>query len=399
MTVMARLKNGDFLLRNELRERLPNVMSGLTAHFPLDGTNKKYFPTKIRYIRDWLNGSTANTGNHWAEIQAINREGTNVALNKTVTALSGGANLNLITDGIVNNTYGHATGSMLNYITIDLGDTHNLKEITVWHYYADSRTYYKTKTEVSEDGTNWFSVFDSDIEGTYVETASGKKIDLILGNGTINSTIQNATLTNDGVICNDTNQVLLINPKLLAGLTEGTIIFKSTPIPSNGATSFLYIGGNDEVRTQIYSTGSNSILIWTNTGNNTASNITWAEYATFTFTWTASQMNLYMNGNLILTRTQGLYYNTLDYFAIGNRLATGSWSAPSKSTIKDISIYNRILNENEIKKVSTCNFSINNIGNMVTQKLIETTTDDLTRPLRQFKDNTLVNKIKEGITL
>lgn len=25
---------------------------------------------KVRYIRDWLNGSTANTGNHWVEIQA-----------------------------------------------------------------------------------------------------------------------------------------------------------------------------------------------------------------------------------------------------------------------------------------------------------------------------------------
>ena len=29
------------------------------------------FPTtRVRYIRDWLNGSTVNTGNHWVEIQA-----------------------------------------------------------------------------------------------------------------------------------------------------------------------------------------------------------------------------------------------------------------------------------------------------------------------------------------
>ena len=34
--------------------------------------------TRVRYIRDWLNGSTANTGNHWCEISAYNNRSTRV---------------------------------------------------------------------------------------------------------------------------------------------------------------------------------------------------------------------------------------------------------------------------------------------------------------------------------
>ncbi|MDT4867499.1 hypothetical protein FQZ97_1024130 [compost metagenome] len=46
--------------------------------------------------------------------------------------------------------------------------------VKVWHYYADGRTYYATKTEVSVDGTNWNTIFDSATSGTYPETSAGK---------------------------------------------------------------------------------------------------------------------------------------------------------------------------------------------------------------------------------
>lgn len=37
--------------------------------------------TSIRYIRDWVNGSDSNGGNHWVEIEAIETEtGYNRAL-------------------------------------------------------------------------------------------------------------------------------------------------------------------------------------------------------------------------------------------------------------------------------------------------------------------------------
>lgn len=60
------------------------------------------------------------------------------------------------------------------YFQIDLGNAYSIDKIQVWHYYSDGRTYYSTKTEVSEDGINWFIVYDSAASGTYAETSSGK---------------------------------------------------------------------------------------------------------------------------------------------------------------------------------------------------------------------------------
>ncbi len=44
----------------------------------------------------------------------------------------------------------------------------------MWHYAGDGRTYHNTKTQVSDDGATWYTVFDSAVSGEYVETAAGK---------------------------------------------------------------------------------------------------------------------------------------------------------------------------------------------------------------------------------
>jgi hypothetical protein len=44
----------------------------------------------------------------------------------------------------------------------------------VYGYASGGRTYYNTKTEVSEDGVTWTTVFDSAVSGAYAETAAGK---------------------------------------------------------------------------------------------------------------------------------------------------------------------------------------------------------------------------------
>lgn len=128
----------------------------------------------VRYIRDYLNGSTSNTGNHWVEVQAI-KSGANIALNKSVTCSSSGSNLSRITDGNTDSALWASASSQQSYITVDLGEIYtDLDYIQVWHYYADGRTYHNTKTEVSADGVNWTVLFDSAIEGEYKETADGK---------------------------------------------------------------------------------------------------------------------------------------------------------------------------------------------------------------------------------
>ena len=42
----------------------------------------------------------------------------------------------------------------------------------------DGRTYHNTKIEVSADGTNWTTLFDSAVSGEYAETSAGHTVDV-----------------------------------------------------------------------------------------------------------------------------------------------------------------------------------------------------------------------------
>ncbi|MBD8081118.1 galactose-binding domain-containing protein [Chryseobacterium caseinilyticum] len=135
---------------------------------------------KYRYIRDFLTGSTANGYNNWVEIQAFSG-GQNVALNKTVTCPNSiaGFPTDVITDGLFNdpnNFFSDGNVGIEVYVEIDLGALYKLDSLTIWHYYADGRTYHNVKTQVSTDGVNWKTVFDSNINGEYPETAQGHEI-------------------------------------------------------------------------------------------------------------------------------------------------------------------------------------------------------------------------------
>ena len=129
--------------------------------------------TKIRYVRDWIDGSTSNTGNHWIELSVYNQQNINVALGIAPTSnqsLSNGARL---TDGnLATNPYVSGKDSTLQYVQLDLVGLHDIKKVNVIHYYQDGRTYHHTKTEVSEDGVNWYAIYDSAIQGEYADTSS-----------------------------------------------------------------------------------------------------------------------------------------------------------------------------------------------------------------------------------
>ena len=140
---------------------------------------------RIRYIRDWLNGNTQSPNDNWVEIRVTALDGTNIALGKTVTAsLAGSGNPALVTNGDITciagttNTQFYITGPVPpQNVVVDLGDIYlNIQSLTVWHWYSDGRTYHGTKTEVSEDGSTWVTLFDSAINGEYVETAAGHSV-------------------------------------------------------------------------------------------------------------------------------------------------------------------------------------------------------------------------------
>jgi len=67
-----------------------------------------------------------------------------------------------------------ATHGDVMYLEVDLGSVFLASGVHVWRYYLGDRTYYDTKVEVSEDGVTWLTVFDSDTEGTYVESEDGR---------------------------------------------------------------------------------------------------------------------------------------------------------------------------------------------------------------------------------
>ena len=170
---------------------------------------------KAKYIRDWLSGSSVNTGNHWCEVQAWDKYGRNVAFGSNVSAYTAdGTEVQLSVDmpsSYVNNStnslynkghamtkgqvttpylyvYFHHNSNVLGYIDIDLGQVFEIETIRIWHFYGDGRTYFKTKTQISEDRTNWETVFDSDVNGRYAETSNGLTINF----GKVNMSITNA---------------------------------------------------------------------------------------------------------------------------------------------------------------------------------------------------------------
>lgn len=200
-TVGKLTQQGELKLSGNINTRLPLVTDGLIAHYPMDGTTDKYFLTTFRYIRHWKNGSTANTGNHWYEIKAIGYDNVNYALNKPVTGSSSVTNAAILTDGsTATGSYTSIADGALGYVQIDMGYEYSIKEIGIWDYYNDSRTYYETKLDVSEDGITWYTIFDSAIEGTYQATSAGKIIDLQNLGNTITPTIDsNTTITTDYV--------------------------------------------------------------------------------------------------------------------------------------------------------------------------------------------------------
>jgi len=145
----------------------------------IDGNWNPRSLRKVRYIRDWLNGSTSNSGDHWVQVSAIDKDGTNVALNASVTASHTASNLTKVTDGTT--TYsGYASVSAAEpcYVEIDMVQIYEINSLEIWHYWADGRTYHETKTEVSVDGVNWETIFNSQISGEYPETSAGNEIKL-----------------------------------------------------------------------------------------------------------------------------------------------------------------------------------------------------------------------------
>lgn len=145
------------------------------------GGGSSNLPTGIRYIRDTTNGNTVNANNYWVEIQALqNVTGTNIASGKTVTGsatpLSG--TYAVVTDGTIGSSSGQYVSMVLGaqWVQVDLGAVYDIATVAIYRYYADGRSFHGVKTQVSDDGLRWYTIWDSGVSGEYAETSAGKSI-------------------------------------------------------------------------------------------------------------------------------------------------------------------------------------------------------------------------------
>ncbi len=162
----------------------------------LERKNKKL--NGVRYIRDCTNGNSINVGSHWVELQAI-YQGENVAKGKEITAVSnvgtsnGTGTITSIVDGDIDSSqYSDFFWESRQCITVDLGQTYDLDEIAVWHYWIDNRTYYEHTTFVSSDNVNWTSV----TQPTKEESNNGYRINAYESESNVNLYAINNLITN-----------------------------------------------------------------------------------------------------------------------------------------------------------------------------------------------------------
>lgn len=118
---------------------------------------------KVKYIKDCINGSNADSVNSWSEIRAL-VDGDNKALDKKVTNLSGNISYSLITDGS-NDTFDSSNETGEQCVIVDLERTYNLDSIQILH--NKNKTFYGSKTYVSDDGINYTLIKNEETyEGT-----------------------------------------------------------------------------------------------------------------------------------------------------------------------------------------------------------------------------------------
>lgn len=142
------------------------------AKITLINPNPENTLSKVRYVYNEVNGSTANYSGHWVEMQVYDINGNNISQGLTSITSSTATNLNMLTDGNIASASYIEGGQGITYVMIDLGQEYDLSSIRLWHYYADGRTYYGNKVKVASADQQLRTIMDEQ----YKETSYGKII-------------------------------------------------------------------------------------------------------------------------------------------------------------------------------------------------------------------------------
>ena len=126
-----------------------------------DGNTIMFDATTAQFVRHWCSRSTSNAGVHFLEIdvygderQIIPSEAVELDIGALVIVGPGvsGGSAEMLVDNVhtpgewTNSPYGTVSSCAETlYVTIDLGEVHNVYGVTIWHYYGDTRAYCKRK--------------------------------------------------------------------------------------------------------------------------------------------------------------------------------------------------------------------------------------------------------------
>ena len=173
--------------------------TGGNAEYAESSSGKEitFSTVNARYVRLWTNGSSANTAQHYVEVEVYSAGGptptpANKAAGRTPTfssALSEGTAA-MVTNGDTNTAnYASMWAAGAQWTKIDLGASYNITKVKVWHYYGDGRTYRDVIVQLSNTAdfsSGVTTVFNNDTnnsagQGTggnaeYAETSAGKEI-------------------------------------------------------------------------------------------------------------------------------------------------------------------------------------------------------------------------------
>ncbi|MBE6051899.1 MAG: discoidin domain-containing protein [Clostridium sp.] len=272
--------NTEVLGTNGIKSKVSSVETKVTDEaFKVQVNKNRNSKYKVRYIRDWLNGSTASSNNLWNMIQAWNNTGIDRASGKTVISNLAITNPTYATD---DDYATNASGTGKQYVQIDLGKVYeDIDVIKVWHYYIDGRTFHGTKTEISSDGTHWTTLFDSSISGEYAENRNGHYVkvnDTCIYNPELTVNEEGLTIEDGGIkIKKNGKKVFGVNDTgdlYMQGIFEQvdpTTGWKSVAIKNNGVEVYDWRLKNDLVggltSVEYKNTGRGGAVLYSDYGN------------------------------------------------------------------------------------------------------------------------------------
>ncbi len=223
-----------------------------------------------RYVRLYSNGSTANGWNHYVEVKAIMQPEGNLAAGKAVTTSSSFTNTAFALDGDKNtDNYANGSNTGLQWFQVDMGESYDVNNINLWHYFGDARKYRDVIVQLSNDptfDTGITTVYNNDTDNSagfgkgtdseYTETSSGKNI-------TFNTVkARYARFYSNGSNINGWNHYVEIEISRDGAQQPVVNLASGKTVTSSSAFIDLYMASDKDTNTERYANSVSAGLQW-----------------------------------------------------------------------------------------------------------------------------------------